>query len=849
MPTNIGHYEILSELATSPTGSVYKANDSESGQTLALKTILLSAFGEHAAALEQALEKEARSLSAVKNPNLTCVSNPQVIDGQFCATMEYVQGNSIATMFARGEGFSIWDLLDIGRQLCCGIDYAAMHEVVHYSLEPSKIMCGWDGTVRILSFGVSSVGNFVQHASEGISSILYYMSPEQLGGEAADRRSNLFSLGAIFYEMVTEKKAFDGGDLESLRQNILESAPVPPIQLNAKIHPLLSDLIMKTLAKDPAHRYQTGRSLLDDLENCKEVRPAPKKVPAAPSKQPVSANLNATRIAGVPPGRPQPPSSTPQQPAAAPRPMPGGGVAKAPAAVRPVMAKPGLAQPASRLATPKSAAAAAGVGAGASTSNNVPATSASEELEISPTAEQEPSAHMSLATDEPQVENFEAPPSHSGPRIAVDPLMAEGGPAPSTGTSFSDITELPPLKEVYVAPPPPPPAEEVAEVAPTPVATVSRTMPKKPEKPKIQPRQLGSKAIKEVKNVPPKLMMYSLIAAGAVILVIAIGIRIYLHTQDSDDDAGASRPAPATAVTEQPVAPAQPQAAQPDPAAPSAQEVVSPQAEAQPTEVPETSAPVEEPVRHARGHAPRRKAAPAAAIPGQLTVDSTPQGAEVRVDGQGDPTWVTPISLTNLQPGQHSITVSKAGYTTDSRSVEVSSGGHASTTVRLAQSLATLVVKSNPPGAEIYVDTRNIGTKTPAQVSLGKGPHTVLVRMSGYLDETMNAQFALGQTVNFAPTLRPSGNVDSIRTVGKMSKLFGKAGQNGQGMIIIHTQPKGAQVAINQHMLDKDSPVEILVDPGNYQIDITLSGYAPVHTVVTAEQGGKAVVNEELQRQ
>ena len=75
--------------------------------------------------------------------------------------MEYVQGNSIATMLARKEGFSIWDLLDIGRQLCNGLEHASRINIVHHSLEPSKIMCGWDGTVKILSFGVSSVGDFV----------------------------------------------------------------------------------------------------------------------------------------------------------------------------------------------------------------------------------------------------------------------------------------------------------------------------------------------------------------------------------------------------------------------------------------------------------------------------------------------------------------------------------------------------------------------------------------------------------------------------------------------------------------------------------------------------------------
>src|ERR1700722_15726258 len=175
MPTKIGHFEILSELAKSLISTVYKAHDPESGQTIALKAIQLSAFGENAPALEQALLAEAESTKVLSNPNITNIFGAGQIDGQFCAAMEYVQGNSIATMLARKEGFSIWDLLDIGRQLCSGFDYGSSSHLVHRSLEPSKIMCGWDGTVKILSFGISSVGDFVQHA-EGVSSILHYMS-------------------------------------------------------------------------------------------------------------------------------------------------------------------------------------------------------------------------------------------------------------------------------------------------------------------------------------------------------------------------------------------------------------------------------------------------------------------------------------------------------------------------------------------------------------------------------------------------------------------------------------------------------------------------------------------------
>ena len=221
-----------------------------------------------------------------------------------------------------------------------------------------------------------------------------------------------------------------------------------------------------------------------------------------------------------------------------------------------------------------------------------------------------------------------------------------------------------------------------------------------------------------------------------------------------------------------------------------------------------------------------------------------------QVDGRTDSSYVTPFALTNLQPGQHTITVSKPGYSTDTRTVSVTSGNRATIVVHLSQLMATLVVSSDPAGANVYVDGRDAGTRTPAQVSVDKGQHVVLVRKMGYIDETMNGQFVLGQTFNFAPTLRPLGNVENIRTVGKMSKLFGGKGvQPGQATVSIRTQPKGAQVAINQHIMEKNSPFDVALDSGNYVIDITLTGYAPLHKIITADKGGKIVVDEVLQPQ
>ena len=816
--SKIGHFEILSELSKSATGAVYKANDPQTSQTVALKAIQLSAFGDSAGELQKSLLAEAEATKVLSNPNLAPVYGAGEIDGRFCAAMEYIQGNSVATMLARKEGFSIWDLLDIGRQVCGGLDHAHSHKVFHYSLEPAKIMCGWDGTVRVLGFGVSSVGKFTAQMPD-VPSILHYMSPEQVRGENIDARSNLFSLGALFYEMVTDRRAFDGEDSEALRQSILESTPVPPKQLNPKLHPILSDLLMKALAKDPGERYQSGRELLDDLEKCKESKPQAAKAVAPPAKvAAVAAPVKAvaqTKFASAPKpvehrsSAPQPTvASRPAQPPAQPEPARKAAAASADWGSAPSNSSPDLetfthpsSQPASR---PQSTMKAAS-----------------------------PSSMSSAVLDEP---TFEAP-SVQQPKIAVDPMMAEGGASRGGGVSFSEMTELPPLKEIYIAPPPPRPASEEPSFEP------NFSSGGEPEKPRVQPREVAEKAIKEIKNVPPSLMIYSIAGAAVLILIIAIALVLHINHLNSDDDAG--RPATPEPVAQlpatQPAPPVQPAASEQQPA----EVQFAAPAESEP-------APTHATAITARGKSAKKKpAAPAAAvvIPGQMAIDSTPQGAQIQLDGKADPSWITPFTLSGLSAGQHVVTISKPGYSSDNRTVDVASGSKSFVTTHLVQLMATLAVTSTPPGANVYIDGKDSGKLTPAQVSVDKGQHVVLVRKPGFLDETTSAQFVLAQTVSFSPTLRALGNIDDIKTVGKMNKLFGSKLTPGMGIVSIKTQPKGAQVSINKRMLDRSTPVDAELDPGNYMVDITLSGYVSVHKVVSVDKGGKAVVDEILQHE
>ncbi len=439
-----------------------------------------------------------------------------------------------------------------------------------------------------------------------------------------------------------------------------------------------------------------------------------------------------------------------------------------------------------------------------------------------------PSANLSAATvDEPPT-----------PRIAVDPMMAENAGPATKSVSFSDLDELPPLKEVYVPPPAPKTTSpEADELLPSIIVRNSQ-----PEKPKIQSREVAEKALKEIKSIPPQLLMYSL--SAAVVLILIVSIAVYWRSRSESTDEEGRVPAPVAA----PVRPAASQ--QPAPVPPAEPVQAAPQqAETEPV-VAEPSARKSLPVSKGKFGKNKRNsaAAPVAAIPGQLAVDSTPEGAQLEIDGRTDPNWITPYTLAGLSPGPHTVTFSKSGFASDTRSVDVVSAGKASLAVHLTSLNATMNVTSNPPGASIYVDGKDTAKVTPSVITIEKGTHTVLVRKSGYLDETASAVGQPGQAFHFASTLRPLGNVDDIKTVGKFKKLFGGSGTDaGMGKVSIKTSPKGAQIAINRRILEKNSPVNFLLNPGNYIVDITLSGYKPVQKVITVDQGGNVVIDETLQ--
>jgi serine/threonine protein kinase len=784
MAEKIGRFEILGEIARGPMACVYKASDTESGQVVALKTVSLRDLGDQATAWVQRVLQEAESTKALNSPNIVLVYGAGDIGDIFCAAVEYVQGKSIANMLAGQEHFSIWDLQDIARQTCQGLDHAHSHRAVHYSLEPAKIMVSWEGTVKILGLGISQMGANLAHTTGTPPMVLHYMSPEQVRGEPLDARSNTFSLGAILYEMVTGRKAFGGEDAEQVRQEILNGMPVPPAMVLSKIVPGVSEVIMRAVCKIPEQRYASAKDLVKDLELCKES-----------SSAPVSARKTPEPVRGLSIPQPQKAYS---EPAAAPNPA-------------------GSRQAAAGQRSQRSKAAAAAAG-----------------------SDQDAVGSYGFRLEDPlPVARASAVPAEAETEI-LDPLHATGDSRFLRSQSFSEIEELPPLREAHAAP-------AVAHAPePEPAAAPSQDPPGR-ETFKAPAHELAKRAVWEIRKTPPKLFLYSIGGAVLLILLVIASIAHRIRSENAEDQqappaAGIAEPAAQAAPTPAARAASVPGTQPAMPAAPPPEAIQA----GKPSRKPEIISVI--PRRNRR-----RERAPVAApavVPGDLSVTSTPEAADILIDGKGNATWVTPNHISGLAPGKHTVTISKSGYVSENRTIEVAAGGKSFLVVQLAPAGASAVISSVPPGAQVLVDGKDAGHATPIQVQVQRpGAHTFLVRKSGYLDESVTANLQSGQAFQFAPVLRPLGRTDDIRYAGRFKKLFGGGDAAGTGTVTVKTDPRGAQIMVNHKMLDRLSPVQFYLNPGTYVIDITLSGYKSVHRVLNVDKDGKFTIDETLERQ
>ncbi len=266
----IGRYEILKELGRGAMGAVFQVRDPQIGRTVAIKVILTANLApDDLQQYKQRFYREAQAAGQMSHPGIVTIHDITEDDsGQPFLVMEFIEGNPLdKLMSARpGELLPLDQSLDITHQVALALDYAHRRGVIHRDVKPANVMVTSDGHCKIADFGIAKLEGTQLTQTGHLLGTPAYMSPEQFSGAAVDSRSDLFSLGAMLYWMVTGEKPFAGDTLTAVSFKVVFTAAIPVHQLNPALPADLDTVISRCLAKNPSDRYGTCKELAADLE-------------------------------------------------------------------------------------------------------------------------------------------------------------------------------------------------------------------------------------------------------------------------------------------------------------------------------------------------------------------------------------------------------------------------------------------------------------------------------------------------------------------------------------------------------------------------------------------------------
>jgi serine/threonine-protein kinase len=287
-PTKIGKYDVEERVGEGAMGVVYRALDPVLKRTVAIK-VMGEAFAQNTDLRERFL-REAQAAGSLQHPNVITIYDFGEVDGHLYIAMEFVEGQDVAELLAHQVPLSTVAKLDIAIGVLQGLAFAHKRGIIHRDIKPANIRVDAEGNARIMDFGVAHLASSNMTRTGVMIGTPSYMAPEQITSGAVGPQSDIFSVGAVLYELLTGTNPFAGGSLQAVMYRVLSESPAPLDSAAPGLPANLNRLVMRALAKEPAQRYASAMDMANDLLG---VRATLDARPSAPGTLSLRATIDS----------------------------------------------------------------------------------------------------------------------------------------------------------------------------------------------------------------------------------------------------------------------------------------------------------------------------------------------------------------------------------------------------------------------------------------------------------------------------------------------------------------------------------------------------------------------------
>jgi eukaryotic-like serine/threonine-protein kinase len=263
-------YRVEAKIGAGGMAEVYRGFDQVLNRTVAIK-VLNPQFAKDAAFVER-FRREAQAAARLNHPNIVGVYDHGADNGTQYIVMEFIEGRTLADALGAGRQPTPVQAAGVAQHICQALGAAHAQGVIHRDIKPENVMVTRDGTVKVMDFGIARLlsGPETAPQTSAVLGTATYLSPEQAQGQPVDARSDIYSLGAVLYEMLAGRPPFTGDSPVAIAYKHVNEAPVPPSQRSPDVPPRLDAVVMRALSKNPANRYQSANEFAQDLERVRK---------------------------------------------------------------------------------------------------------------------------------------------------------------------------------------------------------------------------------------------------------------------------------------------------------------------------------------------------------------------------------------------------------------------------------------------------------------------------------------------------------------------------------------------------------------------------------------------------